>query len=160
MTGSHWREMFEQPRDSGGRPAAGVPPAPLPPREDADDDPLASDLTAYRPWILQRGRGRPAMMLHLRRYEARSGLWTGWAMPYPGLLAVEYVGDRMLSLDFGMRQFIVQGVGLDQLLGPLQQGAVLALHEHSAAVWAQPTGPCISSIRRVGIEEQRLHADA
>ncbi|MFZ5746908.1 MAG: hypothetical protein ACOY45_04535 [Pseudomonadota bacterium] len=159
MTGSHWRDMFEQPR--GASPASGVSPAPLPPRDDLDDIELASDPSIYRPWILQRGRTRPAMMLHLRRFEIRSGLWTGWAMPYPNLVALEYVGDRMLSLDFGLRQFVIQGAGLDQLVGPLQQGTVLAMHEHAPAVWGQaPAGPYISSIRRVGLEEQRINADA
>jgi hypothetical protein len=91
------------------------------------------------------------MMLHLRRYEPRSGLWTGWAMSYPTLAAVEYVGDSMLSLDFGCRQFVIQGNALDELVGFLQQGSVLSLYEHSDRIWPQrPDGPLISLIRRVG----------
>jgi hypothetical protein len=100
-------------------------------------------------------------MLHLRRFEARSGLWMGWAMPYPNLYAVEYVGDRMVSLDFGQRQFVIQGAGLEELVGLIQQGMVMGVFEHSAAIWPQPTmGPVISSIQRMGAEERQLHSDA
>jgi hypothetical protein len=155
MTGNDWARMFEQRRGDG---AGGAPP--MPPLEEPPDDALELDPTTYRPWLLQRVKTRPAMMLHLRRFEARSGLWTGWALPYPNLYAIEYTGDRMLSLDFGVRQFMVQGEGLDQLLGPLQLGKVLALHEYSAQVWpSRPGGPLISSIHRVAAQGRYPAAD-
>ena len=47
---------------------------------------LALDAPEYKPWVLQRGRGRPAMMLHLRRFEPKSGLWCGWQIAYPHLV--------------------------------------------------------------------------
>jgi len=160
MTGNHWTNMFE-PQGRGSERAAAAPPPPSPTlREEPEEDVLA-DPTDYRPWVLQRGRSRPAMMLHLRRFETRSAMWMGWAVSYPHLAAVEYVGDRMVSLDFGMRQFVVQGQGLDQLIAPLQQGIVLALYEHSASVWARPPGgPIISSIRRLGVPDTAGASDA
>ena len=143
-----WRSRFE-PRPQGASAAS-----PMPQREVAGlDEDLALDLSVYRPWVLQRGQGRPVMMLDLRRYEPKSGFWTGWAIAYPQLAAVEYVGDRMLSLDFGVRKFVVEGDGLRELTERLQQGAVLAIQEYCSAVWKQrPEGPLISSIRRAGME--------
>ena len=110
-------------------------------------------MSVYRPWVLQRGQGRPAMMLDLRRYEPKSGFWSGWAIAYPQLAAVEYVGDKMLSLDFGLRKFVLEGDGLRELTERLQQGAVLAIQEYARDVWPRrPDGPFISTIRRVGPE--------
>ncbi len=90
-------------------------------------------------------------MLHLRRFETKSGLWMGWQLAYPHLIAAEYIGDRMLSLDFGMRQFMIEGVGLDQLARHLQDGTVLAIQEYAASTWPErPSGPMVSAIHRVG----------
>lgn len=147
----NWRSMFEA--DRGGK----APGAPAPttrreiPREQApDDDASELDPSIYRPWILQRGRSHPAMMLEFRRYEPRSGLWTGWAIAYPLLVGLEYTGDKMLSLDFGTRQIIIQGTGLDELARHIQLGAVVAIQEHAAAVWPIfSEGACITGIRRI-----------
>jgi hypothetical protein len=117
-----------------------------------ESDGLSIDLSAYRPWVLQRVKSRPAMLLHLRRFEPRSGMWTGWALSYPSLIAVEYIGERMVSLDFGARQFMIEGEGLDQMIGALQEATVTALQEYNAAVWpAKSAGPLIASIRRLGV---------
>ena len=114
---------------------------------------LARDTTEYAPWVLQRGRARPAMMLHLRRFEPKSGLWNGWQLSYPHLIATEYTGDKMLSLDFGTRQFMLQGLGLDELAARLQQNSVLMIQEYSDKVWpTRPAGGFISSIAKVGRE--------
>lgn len=171
MTGSNWREMFEQgrggnargvERNMGGRMNGAVPPtsagnhapthAPEPRRDEPDDDGApALDLSTYRPWTLQRGRGRPSMLLDLRRYEPKSGLWIGWQMAYPHLIAVEYIGDKMLSLDFGTRQFMVEGHGLDELARHLQQGSVVNVVEFSERVWGEQGGEgVITSITRIG----------
>lgn len=119
-----------------------MPRAPLKHEEITDEAvmALALDAPEYKPWVLQRGRGRPAMMLHLRRYEPKSGLWCGWQIAYPHLVAVEYTGDKMLSLDFGTRQFLIEGTGLDELARHLQQGTVLVIQEYSDRVWAQLGG--------------------
>jgi hypothetical protein len=90
------------------------------------------------------------MMLELRRYEPRSGLWTGWALAYPHLIALEYTGDRLLSLDFGQRQFVVEGSGLDELARHIQQGAVLAVQEYAASLWATRSGQgLVTALRRI-----------
>lgn len=154
---TNWRGMFEQNRASGrGLGGGNGMNAPPPPERDEppDDDALTLDLTDYTPWVLQRGRSRPAMMLDLRRFDERSGLWVGWQVSYPHLIAVEYIGDKMLSLDFGFRQFMVEGEGLSELARHLQAGTVLALREYAASVW--PKGhamPWIRSIRRLGPPE-------
>lgn len=129
---------YDDGYDPAQRPPGGeMPREPLSPDDEIDEAALALALDAqeYRPWVLQRGRGRPAMMLHLRRYESKSGLWMGWQLAYPHLIAAEYVGDRMLSLDFGSRQFVIEGTGLDDLVRHLQLGSVLMVQEFAPAVW-------------------------
>lgn len=145
----NWRAMFEPPR---GSEPPGPPPAAA--FDDATEDrPPQLDPRQYHPWTLQRGRTRPAMMLELRRFERRSGLWQGWVLSYPSLHAVEYMGERMLSLDFGPRKFVLEGDGLTELAARLQQGAVLAIQEYCEQVWPQHSaGPIISAIRRMGLE--------
>jgi hypothetical protein len=89
-------------------------------------------------------------MLHLRRYEPRSGLWSGIQLSYPTLLAVEYTGDRLLSLDFGTRQFVIEGRGLNELARHLQRGSVITVQEYAPRVWASPPpGSLIAAIRKV-----------
>jgi hypothetical protein len=166
MTGSNWREMFEQGRNGNGRGVdrnmgGNMPPAqqggyapthaPASQRDELDDDGApALDLSTYRPWTLQRGQGRPSMLLDLRRYEPKSGLWIGWQMAYPHLIAVEYIGDKMLSLDFGTRQFMIEGRGLDELARYLQQGSVVNVVEYSERVWGMDGhGPMIGRIAKI-----------
>lgn len=130
-----------------------MPRPPLTPEEITDEAvmALAMDIADYKPWVLQRGRSRPAMMLHLRRFEPKSGLWMGWQLAYPHLVAVEYIGDKMLSLDFGQRQFMIQGNGLDELAERLQLGTVLMVQEYAHSIWpARGEGGVISSIVKVG----------
>lgn len=129
-----------------------MPRQPLTPEEITDEAAMALALDApeYKPWVLQRGRGRPAMMLHLRRFEPKSGLWMGWQISYPHLVAVEYIGDKMLSLDFGTRQFVVEGSGLHELARHLQIGSVLIMQEYARDVWGGRQGdPTIAAIRNV-----------
>lgn len=145
---SNWRGMFEPQRQTV-RGLGGVSQAP--PDELPRDDMLELDTADYKPWVLQRGRTRPIMMLHLRRFEPRSGLWTGWQLAYSHLVAAEYTGDKMLSLDFGTRQFMLQGSGLDELAARLQQGDVLMAQEYCDQAWPlRPAGPFVSRITRLG----------
>jgi hypothetical protein len=141
MEGSNWRDRFEQPRQPA-HPVAGMPPEAQahPPN---DDDGLELDPQEYSPWVLQRGRSRPALMLHLRRYEPKAGLWMGWQLSYPHLIAVEYVGDRSLSLDFGKRQFVIEGKGLIELARRIQDGSVVAIQEYAASVWPERSGEAV-----------------
>ena len=46
----------------------------------------------------------------------------------------------MVTLDFGLRQFVIEGVGLADLTRHLQQGTVLAIQEHSERIWPDATG--------------------
>jgi hypothetical protein len=150
----NWRAMFEPGRPQAGH-AVGQPPSPEATRpveqEPMADEPSHLDMAEYKPWVLQRGRSRPTMMLHLRRFEPKSGLWMGWQLSYPHLLAVEYVGDTMLSLDFGTRQFMIEGNGLGELTPHLQSGSVLLLQEFSQAMWSSRASddPAICSIKRL-----------
>ena len=180
---SNWRGLFEQNRNhargAGGdatnaqpraKPFGGyddgfdarathangdMPQPPLMPEDITDEAAMAlgRDTAEYVPWVLQRGRARPAMMLHLRRFEPKSGLWIGWEIAYPHLIAVEYIGDKMLSLDFGTRQFMLQGLGLDELAARLQQGTVLMVQEYCDKVWpTRGSGGVITAIAKVGNE--------
>jgi hypothetical protein len=143
----NWTSLFEPTR--AGQPAPR--PSPPPAYDDAAvDDNMAASSTEYRPWTVQRGRSRPAMMLELRRYDERSGQWQGWAMSYPSLCAVDSLGDRLLSLDFGTRKFVVEGRGLDELARQLQAGSVITITEFAPSLWPGASGPSVSAIRRIG----------
>ena len=121
--------------------------------EPDDDERLLLDSAEYQPWVLQRGRSRPAGLLDLRWYDAKARLWLGCAIAYPQLVAAEYVGTAMLSLDFGKRQFVLEGVGLEILLNRLRDYSVIAVQEYAPSLWPQrPTGPIISSIKRVAVQ--------
>jgi hypothetical protein len=174
---SNWRGMFErggtvQPQTPRGKPTPPPgfddgyqhPPsasggrAPLTHADITDEATMALALDApeYKPWVLQHGSGRPAMMLHLRRFEPKSGLWVGWQLAYPHLVAVEYIGDKMLSLDFGTRQFVIEGTGLQELARHLQSGSVLMVQEYSPHIWqARPLDGLIDTIARLGNTENR-----
>jgi hypothetical protein len=140
---------------------SGVGTPPLSPQEITEEAALAlaHDSSEYQPWVLQRGRSRPAMMLHLRRFEPRSGLWMGWELSYPHLVAAEYTGDKLLSLDFGTRQFMLEGSGLDELARHLQTGGVLLIQEYAMAIWpGRPGGSCVSAIRKIGAGDLGSHS--
>ncbi|MEJ7927039.1 hypothetical protein WG908_09755 [Sphingobium sp. AN641] len=148
--GGNWRSLFDQPRGSGLPPPGEQAPVP----QMLDDGPMGDeaqiDPKAYHPWILQRGRSRPSAMLGLRWYESKAGFWSGCGMPYPMLQAVEYIGDRMVSLDFGTRQFVIEGSGLDVLARRIKEGTVLAVVEYAHVVWPQRSeGAMVTAIRRM-----------
>ncbi len=150
----NWRAMFEQPRGSGPMPRQpSVGPETPNSYDDASSDHAGEfDPAIYRPWILQRGRSRPAALIDLRWYDARAGMWMGCAMAYPQLVSVEYVGERMVNLDFGKRQFVLEGEGLIELVRRIQDGSVIAIQEHTTSIWPnQQKGPVINSIKRVGL---------
>lgn len=152
----NWREQLMKDRGAPLGGAAPQAPAPAPIEFAPEVDPTAPDPAEYKPWIVQRGRSQPAMMLEFRRYEPRSGLWSGWAISYPHLVTLEYTGDKLLSLDFGSRHVVIEGQGLDELARYIQQGVVLTIQEHAAAIWsATPKGPAVSAIRNIKASRQR-----
>lgn len=153
QVGKNWRDMFRDPQRDGQPPSQAAQP-PTTRDELPDEDGGALDLTEYKPWIVQRVRSRPALMLELRRYEPRSGLWSGWAMPYHSLYAVEYVGDRLLSLDWNARRFVIEGKGLEALARHIQRGTVETVLEYAPHVWAaQPVGSMVVAIREVKVQD-------
>jgi hypothetical protein len=140
---SSWQELFDK------KTGPGSPRAPADGSEEGADIAGPPDPTEYRPWILQRG-GRPALFLDLRRFEPRTGILHGCQMSYPHLVSVDYVGDRLVHLDFGSRRYAIEGEGLCQLVSHLQQGQVLAIQEYSAQVWKAPIlGPRVKRIIQV-----------
>lgn len=150
--GTHWRDMLSQ-QGHGGRQVGGdaTPPPPPPPRELEVDEDLPLDVAEYQPWVLQRGRSRPAALLDMRWYDARASLWLGCALAYPQLAAAEYIGDKMVSLDFGKRQFVLEGEGLGELIRRIQEGSVIRIQEYASSVWPRkPAGAIINSIKRLG----------
>jgi hypothetical protein len=141
-----WQSMFDSPERTGPRTTGRETEAHNGPLETDDAD--LDDAAEYRPWTMTRGS--PAMLLHLRVFEERSGIWKGWMLPYSSLYAVEYLGDQMISLDFGPRQFVVAGHGLDELSRHLQQGHVACVQQYSSMVWpALPGGPTITAITKM-----------
>ena len=140
----NWTEMFDGPSRGA--------PEPVPPGSSAEpyDDLTLNAREEYKPWSLQRGRSRPVMMVEFRRHEPRSGLWTCWALTYASLVSLEYTGDQLLSLAFGTCVVIVHGRGLDALARHVEEGAVMAVHEHAPSLWAAPShGPTVSRIERI-----------
>lgn len=70
---------------------------------------------------------------------------------YPHLVAEEYTGDRMLSLDFGNRQFVIEGTGLQELARHLQSGSALTVQEYIDELWsACGDMPVVFAIRKMG----------
>lgn len=148
--GTHWRDMLNQQGRTGRQVGGDPAPPPLPQAEPDLDDP-ALDMAEYRPWLLQRGRSRPAALLDLRWFDARASLWLGCAIAYPQLAAAEYIGDGMLSLDFGKRQFVLEGEGLSELVRRIQDGSVIRIQEYAPSIWPRkPIGAIINSIKRLG----------
>jgi hypothetical protein len=80
----------------------------------------------------------------------------GWHVSYPHLIAVEYIGDQMLSLDFGARLFVIEGTGLDELATHLQTTTVQLVQEYAPSVWGPKSPPAsISAIRCLGSSQQQ-----
>lgn len=142
---NNWQAMFEKRPEETTRERDAPSAAP----EEADIAP-PPDPREYKPWLLQRG-ARPAMFLDLRRFDPRTQTLIGCQVSYPYLYAIDYVGDHMVSLDFGSRIFVIEGRLLGELAARLQSGMVLAIHEYSATIWpCKPNGPVVTRIVRVG----------
>jgi hypothetical protein len=146
--GNNWQSMFDTRRTSAAPPPDQTN---APAAEVFDDGEIPTiDATEYRPWILQRGSSRTAMMLALRWFDTKAGVWHGSAIAYPSLYAIDHISDGLISLDFGARQFVIEGRGLDVLARYLLQGAVLKIVEYASAIWpTRADGPVVTAIRRV-----------
>jgi len=149
--GNNWTAMFET-RRGGTAPLPDQTAAPVVEAFDDADIP-GIDSSTYRPWIVQRGRSNAAMMLALRWFDAKAELWHGAAIAYPSLYAIDTLGDRAIALDFGTRQYVIEGHGLDVLTRHLLQGSVLKIVEYNSTIWpVRDNGPVVSVIRKVGGE--------
>lgn len=143
---SNWQDMFDKRKTEEqakpGPEEAGEPEWAPPP-----------DPAEYRPWLIQRG-GRPAMFIDLRRFEPKTGALIGCLMSYPALIAVDYIGDHMVALDFGVRRFVIEGTGLASLAARLQQGMVLAIQEFSPKLWpASRPAEAVTKIATITLEK-------
>ncbi|WP_257385040.1 hypothetical protein [Tahibacter caeni] len=151
---SNWQEMFEPRRAAMvGQVSTATSASTAAP---TDEGVPAPDLKVYHPWILQRGRSHPAMFIDFRRFDPKSGLLMGCQMSYPMLLSIEYTGDKLVSLDFGQRKFMIEGAGLIDLARHLQQGIVLAVQEYSESIWnTKPEANRVTRIARFDAAPQR-----
>lgn len=151
---SNWQDMFEPRRATMvGQVSTATSASTAAP---TDEGVPAPDLQVYQPWILQRGRSHPAMFIDFRRFDPKSGLLIGCQMSYPMLTSIEYTGDKLLSLDFGLRKFMIEGVGMIDLARHLQQGIVLAVQEFSEAVWKEKSeAGVVTRIVRMDIQPER-----
>lgn len=71
-------------------------------------------------------------------------------MSYAHLIAVEYIGDGLLSLDFGARHFVIEGIGLGELARHLQTVSVQTVVEFTPEAWSKrPEGAVIGSIQSI-----------
>lgn len=144
----NWASMFDKQANEAPHPTQ---PASSPADTYDDAETSGTDPNQYRPWTLQRVKSRPAMMLALRRFDLKSGLWRRWSMSYPSLYALDVLGDRMLNLDFGgSRQFVLEGRGLDVLADHLQQGTVLCIVEYAASIWPTAGSAIVTGIKCLG----------
>lgn len=143
-----WEDDFYKRRPASTQPVES--------REEAQDefDELPGvDPTSYKPFFVQRGRSRPAMFLDLRCFDARSGALKGTMLSYPQLVAIDYVDDHTILLDFGMRHVRIEGDGLAELIARLHSGNVSVIQAWSPKIWGErePTGPIVRAITHLGL---------
>lgn len=142
-----WGDMF-------GKGAADAPAEPSAKEAAQDDFDLLPgvDPTAYRAFLLRRG-GRPGMFIDLRSFDERSGALKGTMLSYPQLVAVDYVDDHTLLLDFGMRHVRIEGERLSELIARLHSGQVAVIQAWSEKIWGKPplTGAFVRSITHLGL---------
>lgn len=126
-------------------------------KEDAQDDfdtLPGVDPTIYRPFFQQRGRSRPSLFIDLRVFDERSGNLKGTMLSYPQLVAVDYVEDHTILLDFGMRHVRIEGDRLGELIARLHTGTISVIQAYSKKIWGDKEpidGPFVRSIVHLGL---------
>lgn len=144
-----WGDMFTKPATEG----AEVPSA----REEAQDDfdlLPGVDPKEYRAFMVQRGRSRQSLFVDLRTIDERSGALKGTMLSYPQLVAVDYVDDHTILLDFGMRHVRIEGERLGELIARLNTGQISVIQAYSEKIWGRtlPVGsPIVRSITHLGL---------
>ncbi len=80
------------------------------------------------------------LLVHPRKLRAKSSN-SKWS---------KFQVAEQLSLDFGARQFVIEGSGLDELVRYLQLGAVMAAQEYAGQIWpARPSGAVVTAINKI-----------
>lgn len=142
-----WGDMFSKP--------AAEPDTPSVKDEAQDDFDLlpAVDPKNYRAFIVQRGRSRQGLFIDLRSFDERSGILKGTMLSYPQLVAVDYVDDHTVLLDFGMRHVRIEGERLSELIARLHTGQISVIQAYSEKIWGErpPLGPIVRSITHIGL---------
>jgi hypothetical protein len=143
-----WGDMF-------AKQAPDAPESPSIKEEAQDDFDLLPgvDPKLYRAFIVQRGRSRQGLFLDFRSFDERSGALKGTMLSYPQLVAIDYVDDHTILLDFGMRHVRIEGEQLAELIARLHTGQVSVLQAYSEKIWGPkpPLGPFIRSITHLGL---------
>lgn len=144
-----WGDMF-------GKPQAAEPSVAPSAREEAQDEfdlVPGIDPKEYRAFIVQRGRSRLGLFLDVRSIDERSGVLTGTMLSYPQLVAVDYIDDHTILLDFGMRHVRIEGERLGELIARLHTGQVSVIQAYSEKIWGPkpPLGPLVRSITHLGL---------
>ncbi|MCC2099400.1 MAG: hypothetical protein KDJ29_21090 [Hyphomicrobiales bacterium] len=146
---SNWQDFLSRNQQgvATSTPADGSA-EPLYANLEGDEAITAPDPAQYRAFLLQRGSGRPPLFIDLRRFDPRSGALIGTLMSYPQLTAVDYVDGHSAVLNFGLRQFRIEGQGLEELILRLHAGSVAAIQEYTAKLWPKPplSGPVVRRI--------------
>ena len=142
-----WAQFYKD-RSSPAEPTAATQEEP-----DNFDAVPGFDPAEYKAFIVQRGRSRPAMFIDLRSIDARSGVLQGAMLSYPQLVAVDYVDDHTILLDFGVRQVRIEGAGLSELIQRLHSGSVSVVQVYSAKIWGdkEPQGPIVRLITHLSL---------
>lgn len=112
------------------------------------------DPTAYRAFIVKRGQSGPGLFIDLRSFDERSGALKGTMLSYPQLIAVDYIDDHTILLDFGMRHARIEGERLGELIARLHAGTVSVVQAYSKKIWgpAEPLScPLVRSITMLGL---------
>lgn len=149
--GFNWEDLHK--RRAGTAPAEPLAAAKEQAQDEFDELP-GVDPKEYHAFIVQRGRSRPSLFLDLRSFDERSGALKGTMLSYPQLLAVDYVDDHTILLDFGMRHVRIEGEGLAELIARLHSGSVSVIQAYSKKVWGPElpkAGPIIHAIHHLGL---------
>ena len=151
MSGDRWQDEFFK-RKPGGDADALAESAKNAALDEFDLLP-GVDPSAYKAFIVQRGRS-VSMFLDLRTFDARSGVLQGTMLSYPQLVAVDYVDDHTILLDFGMRHVRIEGERLAELIQRLHSASVSVIQAWSPKIWGEkePEGaPIVRRITHLGL---------
>lgn len=144
-----WGDMFTKPATETAELSSA--------RDEAQDDfdlVPGVDPKEYRAFMVQRGRSRQGLFVDLRTFDERSGALKGTMLSYPQLVAVDYVDDHTILLDFGMRHVRIEGERLGELIARLNTGQISVIQAYSEKIWGRTLpvdGPLVRSITHLGL---------